>query len=140
VRLPNNIPIYGLKTGGSTVQMLKMDTSDRLVVGDGGEPIYLNADGTGVIVDDSVPIQSGWASKKTMLVCTSGGALTLGYGTANTTIEGVTVKIKGILFDAAAPTTSDFANGSWGMYRDTDAGKTYICANFGNTLYKAELT
>ena len=161
IRLPNNVPIYGLKTGGSTVQMLKMDTSDRLVLGDGAEPVYINSStGGGILVPDNVPIVAGWASaaNRYMIRYVSGATeLEIGStasGAPRSTLLGRPVELNsasgaiylggypqfdGITSDAGDPTTTHFAAGAWGIYKNTTSGAVYAAYNDGGTIRKVQL-
>jgi hypothetical protein len=65
---------------------------------------------------------------------------TFGNDTLNTRINGAEVRLQGIIEKAGVPGVGDFPSGKWGMARDTNANKTYICANYSGTLYKVELT
>ena len=59
IRLPNNIALLGLKFLGGTppyVELLKVNASDQIQLGDGTIPIYLNS--TNLIMDQGVAIQS----------------------------------------------------------------------------------
>jgi hypothetical protein len=43
IRLPNNVPLYGIDTGGDPVGLVKCDSSDQVVLGDGSLPIYFDS-------------------------------------------------------------------------------------------------
>jgi len=64
IRLPYEIPLYGLKSGGATVEMIQMGAAggapDKLIIGDGSEAIYAAC--TAFVVQKDAPIQSGTAA------------------------------------------------------------------------------
>lgn len=91
VRLPNNIPIYGLNVAGGTVEMLKVDNTGagRLVLGDGSVSLFLNAGGAGtqILLPADVDVVSDWTNKRRAFVF-SGANVTFSSTAGTTTIAG----------------------------------------------------
>lgn len=138
VRLPNNVPLYGLKTGGSTAGLVMCDSSDRIVVGDGSEDLYLNASST-VTLPTGVSLSGGWGSKTSILSMDGSNNLTINGSISRgaTQVKGTAVSMNGIAYGAGLPSLTDR---DWLVYRDTSASKTYLLAKYGATTYAVELT
>jgi len=143
IRLPNNIPLYGLKTGGSTVGLIKVNTSDMIEIGDGGEALYINA-GTstyGVVIPADVPLAANPASTYQIAKYDSSNTrMELGDASIDTRVLGVPATVQGITNYAGAPTAAQMSAGYWGIVRDTSGGHTYLVYNRGGTIEKVELT
>jgi hypothetical protein len=144
IRLPNNVPIYGLKTGGEAMSVIKVNQSNGIEIGDGGETLFINSGGAsvGVIIPNDVPLQAGWASPYQLAKYDSSNQwIELGdNGREVRVIGGTKVLIKTYQNDTGDPTSTHFPAYYWGMYRDTDAGKTYLVLNRAGTIEKVELT
>ena len=144
--------------------MIKCDTSDRVVIGDSSEPVYLNASTSGgVLLPNDTPITAGWSvATNRVFYKYDSSANEHEVGTSPTgspamTIAGRPVSLYsasgaidissgypqflGVTSYAGAPTTSHFATGTWGIFRDTSGvGHTYLVYNRAGTIEKAELT
>jgi hypothetical protein len=156
IRLPNNVPIYGLKTGGTTVEMLKMDTSERLVIGDSNEIIYLNAASSGgVSLPDGVPLVAGWTyltNKEIIKYISGSNKVVIGSIAASAPeyelngrpvsiqsvgaidISGGYPEFKGKTSYAGVPQLGSFATDSWGIHKNTSTGAVQLVFNDGGTL------
>jgi len=149
VRLPNNIPLYALKTGGSTIGAIKCDTSDRIVIGDGSEPIYAAC--TTFVIQDDALIQSGtaadWGTRVNLINHTS-GTITVGDSGGSltqTTIEGDVIALntageivyfKGLLSGTpSAPSTTELPNNNeFCIWEETDTNIFTWQINDGGTI------
>jgi hypothetical protein len=83
---------------------------------------------------------SGSATYHDLIRCDLSDRTRVGNTTLDTLVSGEEVRLDGIINELGNPDTTDFPSGTWGMYRDINGNKTYLCANYGGTVYKIELT
>lgn len=139
VRLPNNVPLYGLKTGGTTVGLVMCDSSDRIVLGDGSEECYINTSGD-IIVPDAFTISAGFTSKDAVIE-NDATYFTVGVGNRVTRLTGGNGVRIGINSTAAAdPTTTNFPSGYGGIHKNSSSGTVYFAYNDGGTIRKVALS
>jgi hypothetical protein len=139
--LPNNVPVYGLKTGGTAVGLVKCDSSDRIVLGDGSEDCYINSSGNIVFPDDSSFLSSFSGKDEFMSVDGSSNLVTFGGTSFDVRVGwGTALTFSGLNSSSASdPTTTDFPAATWGIHRNTSSGAVFLVANYGG-LKKVELT
>jgi hypothetical protein len=121
--LPNNVALEVRETGGTIRQAIKMDTSNRFVLGDGANPGYV--DWSAMVLQQNSPLQSGtttaWGSRVNLIQYqSSGDVILVGDNVTLTTISGnkiafdtsgTTVIFRGKLAGTgAAPTTANLPN------------------------------
>ena len=149
VRLPNNIPFYGLNTSGGTVEMLKVDNSGsgRLVVGDGAEHIYCN--GLSLTMNDDTYLTYDWSTRSILIGHGSGSDVVIVGNAADSirlwtkdkfhlssNVSGATTQFYGWLSGTgtAATTTELPSDHDWCIWEETDTNTVSICVNDGGTI------
>jgi hypothetical protein len=134
------VPLYALKTGGSTIGAIKCDTSDRIVIGDSSEEIYFNTSGN-IVVPDAGSITAGFTSKTSFLDWEEDVDLTLGAMNSLTTIQGEYLRMRSWVADKAGdPNTTDLPAGYWGIWRNSTSGAVYLAVNYSGTIKKVTLS
>lgn len=143
IDLPNNVPLYGLKVGGTRVGLVKVDSSDRAVVGDGSASIYLNTSGS-ILVPSGSKIVGAWTSGPDLIGFIGGSNVVVGDSSDPILLQGSAIVItsgndqinigngsimKGVVYGTGAPDSGDFPTDTWGVYVDQTANKIYFCCN-----------
>ncbi len=140
VRYPNNVPIYMLKTDGGTIEALKCDTSNRLVFGDGSEPVFINSSGEIILPDDGYFKHDFTAKKQFFSWSKTNTRYYLGNTDYNLHLWGDTLEFIGLAASGSVvPSTSHFDDGEWGLYHNTSSGVFSLCYRYGGNLHQVNL-
>jgi hypothetical protein len=162
ITLPNDVPLYVEETGGTERQGLKMDTSNRLTLGDGNTPVYLNASTSGgILLPNNTPITAGWSvATNRIFYKYDSSANEHEVGTSSTSSPKLTLAGRPVVLYSASgaidispgypqfkgytsyngdPSTSLFASSCWGIHRNTGSGVVFLAYNDGGTMKKVTL-
>jgi hypothetical protein len=156
IRLPNNVPLYGIDDEGDPVGLIMMNSSNEIQLGNSSYPVYLA--GTDLNIDTDAFI-SGGSSLRTELLIYSASGVKLGKGTP-TRIGGTSITIQtdigpstitignpvvfpgsnstfdGVGSKAGLPTTSDIASGHWAFYYNSSDGTVGCFFNVSGTIVR----
>lgn len=153
----NNLALVGKATTAVYYDLIKMDSSNRVTIGEGGLNIKLDSTGTiflgeygcGVYMENSTSVFQevlAMSSSEFRVGSTTSGWSTLVQGPTTRVSGSSDLRLQGFHYSGtAAPGTGTWtSSGDWGIHIDTDAnggaGAVYLVYRYGGSVKTVELT
>jgi hypothetical protein len=144
IRLPYGIPLYGLKSGGATVEIVQMGVAgggaDKFILGDGSEAIFINSSGEIILPEDGYFKHDFTGKKQFFSWSKTNTAYYMGNTDYNLHLLGDTLEFVGLAASGSVvPSTAHFDDGEWGIYHNTNGDVFSLCYRHGSNLHQIDL-